>query len=54
MKSAIGNASAGYEQFTKTTKQAAEAMEANLNTAVSQFSQAAEQAAATASRARKQ
>jgi len=50
VKSAIGNANAGYEQFSKTTKQAVEAMEANMNSAVSQFSQAAEK---TGSRARK-
>lgn len=50
MKSAIGNANAGYEQLSKTTKQAVEVMEANMNTAVSQFSQAAEK---TANRARK-
>jgi phasin family protein len=30
MKSAIGTASAGYEQLSKSTKQAAEAIEANL------------------------
>ena len=46
LKSAIGNASAGYEQFTKTTKQAVETMEANMNTAVSQFTQPAAKAAA--------
>lgn len=40
-KSAIGNANAGYEQLTKTTKQAVEALEANLNTTVSKFSDAA-------------
>lgn len=51
-KSAIGNASAGYEQFTKTTKQAAEVIEANINTAVTQFTQVAEKTAANA-RARK-
>ncbi|HVK95184.1 MAG TPA: TIGR01841 family phasin [Noviherbaspirillum sp.] len=39
VKSAIGNANAGYEQLTKTTKQAVEALEANLNTAVTQFTQ---------------
>lgn len=50
VKSAIGNANAGYEQLTKTTKQAVEVMEANMNTAVSQFSQAAEK---TGTRARK-
>jgi phasin family protein len=40
-KSALGNASAGYEQLTKTTKQAVEAFETNINSATSQFSQAA-------------
>ncbi|HEY5799519.1 MAG TPA: TIGR01841 family phasin [Burkholderiaceae bacterium] len=43
-KSALGNASAGYEQLTKTTKQAVEAVEANLTAATSQFVQAAEKA----------
>lgn len=42
LKSAMGNASAGYEQFTKTSKQAVEAIETNLASAVNQFSQAAE------------
>jgi phasin family protein len=50
IKSAIGNASAGYEQLTKTTKQAVDALETNLNTATSQFVQAAEK---TTSRAKK-
>jgi len=49
VKSAIGNANAGYEQFSKTTKQAVEVMEANMNSAVSQFAQATEK---TAGRAR--
>lgn len=40
VKSAIGNASAGYEQLSKSTKQAVEALEGNVNNAVSQFSQA--------------
>jgi len=44
LKSAIGNANAGYEQFSKTTKQAVEAMESNITTVVTQFSQAAEKA----------
>lgn len=48
IKSAIGNANAGYEQLTKTTKQAVEAMEANVNMAATQFAQPA---AAKASRA---
>lgn len=39
VKSAIGNVNASYEQLTKTTKQAVETLEANLNTAVSQFTQ---------------
>jgi len=52
VKSAIGNANAGYEQFTRTTKQAVEVMEANMNSAVNQFSQAAERTA-TAGRTRK-
>lgn len=44
LRSAIGNANAGYEQFTKTSKQAAETIEANLTTAVNQFSAAASKA----------
>lgn len=52
VKSALGNANAGYEQISKTTKQAVEVMEANLNSAVSQFTQAAEKTAGAA-RARK-
>jgi phasin family protein len=47
MKSAIGNASAGYEHFSKTAKQAVEVMETNLNTAANRFSQAAEQRSST-------
>lgn len=50
VKSAIGNANAGYEQLTKTTKQAVEALEANLNTAVGQFAQPAKAAAARAAK----
>jgi phasin family protein len=52
VKSAIGNANAGYEQFSKASKQAAEVVEANITNAVSQFSQTAEKAAGT-SRGRK-
>lgn len=44
-KSAIGNATAGYEQFTKTAKQAAETLESNLSAAVNQFTTAAAKAA---------
>ena len=45
LKSAIGNANAGYEQFSKTSKQAVEAIETNLTSAVNQFSQAASKVA---------
>jgi hypothetical protein len=48
MKSAITNASTGHEQFTKGAKQAADLLEANRNTTVKQFSQAAKQKPATA------
>lgn len=41
MKSAIASANAGYEQLSKSTKQAVEAMEVNMNTAAAQISQAA-------------
>lgn len=37
LKSVIGNANAGYEQLTKTAKQAVETLEANLNNATAQF-----------------
>jgi phasin family protein len=40
LKTAIGNANAGYEQLSKTTKQAVETLEANLNNAVTQFTPA--------------
>ena len=40
-KSALGNANAGYEQFSKTAKQAAETIESNVAQAVNQFSAAA-------------
>ncbi len=46
IKTAISNANAGYEQFSKTAKQAREAMETNVNAAVSQFTSAASKAAA--------
>lgn len=51
VKTAISNANAGYEQFSKTTKQAVEAMETNLNAAVSQFSASARKATNVASAA---
>ena len=40
-KSALNNANAGYEQFTKSAKAAAETFEANVNAAVNQFTTAA-------------
>lgn len=43
-KTAVTNANAGYEQLSKTTKQAVETMESNVNAAVSQLSQAASKA----------
>lgn len=51
LKTAISNANAGYEQFSKTTKQAVEAIESNLNAAVSQFTQATRKAAANSAAA---
>jgi len=51
LKTAITNANAGYEQFSKTSKQAVEAIESNLNSVVSQYTQAANKAANTASAA---
>lgn len=51
IKTAISNANAGYEQFSKTTKQAVEAMESNLNSAVAQFSQTARKTSANATAA---
>ena len=44
LKSSLGNANAGYEQITKTAKQAVEAMETNVNAAVTQFTEAAQNA----------
>jgi phasin family protein len=40
VKSTIGNLNAGYEQLTKSAKQATDAIEANVSTAVEQLSQA--------------
>ena len=44
IKATMGNASAGYEQLSKTAKQAVEAMETNVGAAVNQFTQAAQNA----------
>ena len=43
IKATLGNANTSYEQLTKTTKQAVEAFEANVNAAVNQMSQVAGQ-----------
>ncbi|MGH8853153.1 MAG: TIGR01841 family phasin [Telluria sp.] len=48
VKTAISNANAGYEQLSKTSKQAAEAIETNVNAAVNQFSATARKATANA------
>jgi len=50
LKSAIGNANASYDQINKATKQVVETLEANLNTAVTQISQATTKAAPRASK----
>ncbi|WBS04731.1 phasin family protein [Pseudoduganella sp. SL102] len=39
-KSALGNADAGYEQLTRSAKQASDTIEANVNAAVNQFNSA--------------
>jgi hypothetical protein len=44
VKNAIGNANAGYNHLTKSTKQAVETIETNMNTAVNQMTQAATKA----------
>lgn len=50
LKAGIGNASAGYEQFSKTSKQAAETIGTNVSAAVSQFTQAAQNAVSKAAK----
>ncbi|MGN6389424.1 MAG: TIGR01841 family phasin [Burkholderiaceae bacterium] len=49
VRSAIGNANAGYEQFSRTSRQAADAMQANVANAMNQFSQPAPSNGASAS-----
>jgi hypothetical protein len=44
----VGNINAGYEQLSKTTKQAVATLEDNLANATKQFTQAAEKATTTA------
>ncbi|MBC3862008.1 phasin family protein [Undibacterium jejuense] len=46
LKSVVGNINAGYEQLSKTTKQAVQTLEENLSKATQQFTQAAEKATA--------
>lgn len=41
-KSALGNANAGYEQFSRSTKQAVATIEGNVNNAVTQMSDVVE------------
>jgi phasin family protein len=48
LKTAISNANAGYEQFSKTSKQAVQAMESNVSAAMSQFGQVARKTTAAA------
>lgn len=48
VKSMMGNASASYEQVTKTSKQAIETLESNVESFVTQFSQAAEKSVSAA------
>lgn len=48
IKTAISNANAGYEQFSKATRQAGEAVEANLSAAATQFAKTTEKATARA------
>jgi phasin family protein len=43
-KAGISNVNAGYEQMSKTAKQAAQTVESNVNAAVNQFASAAQQA----------
>lgn len=45
-KSGLGQSGNGYEQMTRTAKQAMEAMEANLNSVLNQFARAATPASA--------
>ena len=51
IKTALGNANTSYEQLSKTTKQAVEAFEANVNAAVGQLTQNVAQKPAAAAKA---
>jgi phasin family protein len=48
LKTTIGNVSAGYDQLSKTTKQAIETLEANINNAATQITQATAKASRAA------
>jgi phasin family protein len=50
IKATVGNANAGYEQFSKTAKQAAATIETNVNAAVTQFTEAAQTVATKATK----
>ena len=49
-KSALGNANAGYEQLSRSTKQAVATMEGNVNNAVTQISEVAAKNSARAAK----
>jgi phasin family protein len=51
VKTTISNVNAGYEQFTKTTKQGVDAIEGNVEAAVSQFAQTVKKGPAAANAA---
>lgn len=53
MKAAIANANAGYDQFNRATRQAAEVVQANVAASADQVTKAAEQVTGTEARARK-
>lgn len=53
MKTAIANATAGYDQINSAARQATEAVQANVAASVDQAAKVAEQVAATAARPRK-
>jgi phasin family protein len=54
MKSAIGNTNAGYEQLSKTVKQATEVFEANMSLATTQFAQPSTKTSSRTGGAKKQ
>ena len=48
LKATMGNANASYEQMSKTAKQAVQTIETNVNAAVTQFTEAAQNVSAKA------